>query len=54
MVQHMEGNRFQCLFDTEQSFIVDQEKKWNKRRVKESIYFIINDSINKHDNLNEA
>jgi hypothetical protein len=54
MVQHIEENRYQCLFNTEQAFIVEQEKNWNKRRVKEAVYSLVNNSINKHDNLIEA
>jgi hypothetical protein len=54
MVQHIEENRYQCLFNTEQAFILQQEKNWNKRRIKEAIYSLVNNSINKHDNLIEA
>jgi len=28
--------------------IAEQEKNWNKRRIKETIYSLINESINKH------
>ncbi|CAF4373234.1 unnamed protein product [Rotaria sp. Silwood2] len=54
MVQHIEENRYQCLFNTEKAFIIEKEKSWSRRKVKESIYSLINDSINKHDNLSEA
>ncbi|CAF1340803.1 unnamed protein product [Rotaria sp. Silwood1] len=54
MVQQIEETLNQCLFNTEQVFIVEQEKSWNKRRIKETIYSLINDSINKHDRLSEA
>ncbi|CAF2960407.1 unnamed protein product [Rotaria sp. Silwood2] len=54
MVQHIEETRYQCLFSTEQAFMLEQEKNWCKRQVKETIYSLINHSTNKHDNLNEA
>ncbi|CAM4845408.1 unnamed protein product [Rotaria magnacalcarata] len=54
MVQHIEKNRYQCLFNTEKAIVIEQEKSWNKRKIKESIYSLINESINKHDNLSEA
>ncbi|CAF1545313.1 unnamed protein product [Adineta ricciae] len=54
MVQHQKENNNQCLFDTNNAFIIDQEKTWTKRRLKEAIYSKINKSINKHDDINEA
>jgi hypothetical protein len=54
MVQHIEEKRYQCLFNTEQAFMVKQEKNWSKRKIKEAIYSLVNNSINKHDNLIEA
>ena len=54
MVQHIEQNRYQYLFNTNQAFILEQEKQWNKRKTKETIYSLINNSINKCDNIDQA
>jgi hypothetical protein len=54
MVQHIEQNRFQCLFNTDHAIIVEQEKNWAKRKIKESIYSSINEAVNKCITLSEA
>ncbi|CAF1126020.1 unnamed protein product [Adineta steineri] len=54
MVQHHRNNNYQCLFNTKNAFIIDQEKNWQKRRIKEALYSKINKSINKHDDISEA
>ena len=54
MVKHFQMNKFQCLFDTNNAFIIDEEKDYWKRRTKEAIYSIINQSINTHDEINPA
>ena len=54
MVQHIEKNKFQCLFNTDNAIIVEQEKNWCKRKVKESIYSSINEAVNKRDTISEA
>ncbi|CAF1290674.1 unnamed protein product [Didymodactylos carnosus] len=51
MVQHQQQNRYQCLFDTDNAFIVEQEKNWRKRRLKEAIYSKVNKSVNEHDDI---
>jgi uncharacterized protein YifE (UPF0438 family) len=54
MVQNIEEKRYQCLFNNEQAFMAEQEKNWKKRKIKEAIYALVNNSINKHDNLIKA
>jgi hypothetical protein len=53
MVKHFQ-KKFQCLFDTDDAFIIDEEKDYWKRRTKEAIYSIISQSINTHDEINAA
>ena len=54
MVQHHQQNRWQCMFNPELSFIIDIDTDYRKRRIKEAIDSIINDSINKHDSIDSA
>ena len=54
MVKHFQEKKFQCIFDTNDAFIIDEEKDYWKRRTKEAIYSIINKSINTHDEINAA
>jgi hypothetical protein len=54
MVKHFQEKRFQCLFDTDEAFVIDEEKDYWKRRTKEAIYSIISQSINTHDGINAA
>jgi hypothetical protein len=54
MVKHFHEKKFQCLFDTDDAFIIDEEKDYWKRRTKEAIYSIISDSINTHDEINAS
>ncbi|CAF1371595.1 unnamed protein product, partial [Rotaria sp. Silwood1] len=54
MVKHFQEKKFQCLFDTNDAFIIDEEKDYWKRRTKEAIYSIISESINTHDEINAA
>ena len=54
MVQHIKENNYQCLFHTDQAFVIGHEKNWRKRRVKETIYSQLNQSINKRGELSEA
>ncbi|CAF0966041.1 unnamed protein product [Rotaria sordida] len=53
IVQHHINKLHQCRFNTNTAFIIDNEIDFKKRRIKESIYSIINDSINRHDQLDE-
>ena len=53
MVQHHHEKRYQCLFDTENAFIIDSEVNRHKRRVKEAIYSNINGSINRRDDIDK-
>jgi hypothetical protein len=54
MVKHFQEKKFQCIFDTDDAFIIDEEKDYWKRRTKEAIYSIISKSINTHDEINAA
>ena len=54
MVKHFQEKKFQCLFDTNGAVIIEEEKDYWKRRTKEAIYSIISESINTHDEINEA
>ncbi|CAF4638841.1 unnamed protein product [Rotaria sp. Silwood2] len=54
MVKHFQEQKFQCLFDTNYAFIIEEEKDYWKRRTKEAIYSIIIESINTHDEINAA
>jgi hypothetical protein len=51
IVQHFHRTKFQCMFDTEKGFIIDNEINWRKRKIKEAIYSIVNNSINRHDEI---
>jgi hypothetical protein len=48
LVQHFHRKKFQCMFNTEKAFIIGNEINWKKRRIKEAIYSTINNSINRH------
>jgi hypothetical protein len=52
MVQHHHKKRYQCLFDPDKAFIIDNEIDRYKRRIKETVYSIINNSINNRDEIN--
>ena len=52
MVQHMNSNGMKCRFTPNQATVIDKETDWNRRRIKEAIDSIINDSINRHDDIN--
>jgi hypothetical protein len=54
MIKHHQDMKYQCLFDVDKAFIIEEEKDYWKRRIKESIYSQVNQSINAHDKLNEA
>ncbi|CAF5068029.1 unnamed protein product [Rotaria sp. Silwood1] len=54
IVQHFHSERFQCMFHPEEAFIIDTETNWFKRRTKEAIYSIINESINRHNDIDSA
>ena len=54
MVKHFQEKKFQCLFDTNDALIIDEENDYWKRRTKEAIYSIISASINTHDEINAA
>ena len=42
-----------CSFDIENAFIIDNESNYWKRKTKESVYSIINNSINKYNNIDK-
>ncbi|CAF1215941.1 unnamed protein product [Rotaria sordida] len=54
MVKHFQEKKFQCLFDPNDAFIIEEEKDYWKRRTKEAIYSIISESVNTHDEINAA
>ncbi len=41
------------MFNTEKAFIIGNEINWKKRRIKEAIYSTINNSINRHDEIDK-
>ena len=47
MVKHFQEKKFQCLFDTNDAFIIDEEKDYWKRRTKGS-YILNNKCIRKY------
>ena len=53
MVQHIVENH-RCSFNMNQAIITEQEKNWNRRRVKETVYTRMYESINKYNNLRAA
>jgi predicted GIY-YIG superfamily endonuclease len=54
IIQHHKNKSDQCRFNPSKAFAIDNEIDFKKRRIKESIYSIINNSINKRDQLNES
>ena len=54
IVQHHTNNMNNCKFDPEKGFIIDNEINPRKRKIKETIYSIINESINKHDIIHDG
>lgn len=53
IVQHFHKMKFQCMFDTKKSFIIDNEIDWKKRKIKEAIYSKVNNSINRRDEIDK-
>ena len=39
------------MFDTTNAFIIENEVDWKRRKTKEAIYSIVNQSINKHNEI---
>ncbi|CAF3257721.1 unnamed protein product [Rotaria socialis] len=54
MVQHHRQNLSQCMLNPNLSFMIDSDADYRKRRIKEVIYSVINNSINKHDNIDNT
>ncbi|CAF3351055.1 unnamed protein product [Rotaria socialis] len=54
MIKHFQEKKLQCLFDTNDTFVIEEEKYYWKRRTKEAIYSIISESVNAHDEINAA
>ena len=54
LVQHHRKNKYKCKFDTRKAIIMDNEINRMKRRIKQSIYSITNNSINPHDELDRT
>ncbi len=51
IVKHHFFKNGQCSFDPQEAVIIDNETNYWKRRKKETIYSIINKSINKYDSI---
>ena len=54
MVQHHINKSYQSKSDTRKAFIIDKEIDFKKRKIKESIYSFINNSINRHEQLDDT
>ncbi|CAF3770007.1 unnamed protein product [Rotaria sordida] len=54
IVKHHYIKNGQCSFDPNKAFIIDNETNYWKRRKKETIYSIINESINKCDSVDDG
>lgn len=54
MVQHYHEKKWQCMFDPSKAKLIDVERDYKKRKIKETIYSNIINSINKHDELDGA
>ena len=54
IVLHHHSQRWQCMFDTSKAVVIDNEIDYRKRKIKETVYSNINQSINKHDKFNDA
>jgi hypothetical protein len=54
MVKHHHSNKWQCMFQPDNAFVVDNETNYWKRRKKEAIYSMINNSINKCDSIDNG
>ena len=54
VVQYYRKNKYKCQFDTHKAIIMDNEIDHMKRRIKQSIDSIANNSINPHDELDRT
>ena len=54
MIQHHHQKRWQCMFNPTLAYIIDKDTNYRKRRIKEAVYSIINNSINKHDTIDNS
>jgi len=54
MVKHHFSTKWQCMFDPQEAVIIDNETNYWKRRKKEAIYSMINNSINKCDSIDNG
>ena len=54
IVQHHHSKKWQCMFDSSLSYVVDTETNYIKRRIKEAIFSSINNSINQHKLIDVA
>ena len=53
MVQHHYSKGHMCMFNSEKAFIIDKEIDRKKRRIKETIYSIVNHSVNRRDDIDQ-
>ena len=51
MVQHTHNKNHQCKFNTASAIILEKEVNWKRRRIKEAIYSMINNSINRRNDI---
>ena len=54
IVQHFQATKYQCMFHPEEAFVIDTDANWFRRRTKEAIYSIVNESINKHNDIDPS
>ena len=54
IVQHFHSTKYQCMFHPEEAFVIDNDTNWSRRRTKEAIYSVINESINKHKDIDPS
>ncbi|CAF1033027.1 unnamed protein product [Rotaria magnacalcarata] len=54
IVQHIQKKNPRCQFNTQNVYIIDRDTQWKKRRYKEAIYSIINESINRHEEIDSG
>ena len=51
MVIHNHNNKRTCKFNTSTAIDLEKETNWKRRRIKETIYSILVNSINKNDGI---
>ena len=54
IAQHFHATKCQCMFHPEEAFVIDTDANWFRGRTKEAIYSIVNESINKHNDIDPS